>query len=98
MLGRSWLTMRTEDLLISARWLNQTSGRKPVAIHATGEAAPAALHAGYLESKLIADVQVQDGLTSWQELMSSREAYRHIHQAVHGVLQFYDLPDLANRH
>ena len=94
MLGRSWLAMRAEDLLISARWLARASGQKRVAIHATGEIVPAAWHAGYLEPELIADTQVADGLKSWRELMRSRDAYRHIHQAVHGALRFYDLPDL----
>lgn len=95
MLGRSWLAMRTEDLLISARWLAESSGKKQVEIAAAGETVPAALHAGYLEQELITDVQTKDGLTSWRELMTSREAYDHIHQAVYGVLRFYDLPDLA---
>lgn len=97
MLSRSWLTMRTEDLLVSARWLAESSQRKQAVIHATGETVPAALHAGYLEPDLIADVQTTDGLTSWRELMTNRDAYNHIHQAVYGALRFYDLPDLRRK-
>lgn len=97
MLGRSWVTMRTEDLLISARWLAEGSTSKHVSIHATGEIAPAAWHAGYLEPDLITDVQTTDGLSSWRELMTSRDAYDHIHQAVYGALRSYDLPDLQRK-
>lgn len=94
MLGRSWLAMRTEDLLVSARWLAEMSGQDTVMLQATGETAPAALHAGFLESGLLTRVTTKDGLRSWRGLMTNREAYLHIHQAVHGALQYYDLPDL----
>ena len=94
MLGRSWLTMRTEDLLSSARWLAASSNNKAVSLHASGEAAPAALHAGFLESELIVNVQTKDGLASWRKLMTSRDSYQHVHQAVDGALHVYDLPDL----
>lgn len=95
MLGRSWLTMRCEDLLTSGRWLAESSGWTQVMIHATGETAPAALHAGYLQPQLISSVQAENGLNSWQELMTSRKAYNHIHQAVYDALRYYDLPDLS---
>ena len=78
MLGRSWLTMRAEDLLITARWLAESSGGKQVAIHATGETVPAALHAGYLEPQLVTEVQTKDGLNSWRELMTNRHSQRRI--------------------
>jgi hypothetical protein len=94
MLGRSWLAMRTEDLLVSARWLAETSKQNTVMLQATGETIPAALHSGFLESVLLSKVTTKDGLTSWRGLMTDREAYPHIHQAVHGALRFYDLPDL----
>lgn len=94
MLGRSWLAMRTEDLLVSARWLAETSKQNTVMLQATGETIPAALHAGFLESVLLSKVTTKDGLTSWRGLMTDREAYPHIHQAVHGALRFYDLSDL----
>ena len=94
MLGRSWLTMRAEDLLVSARWLAQAEKVASVQLQADGEVAPAALHAAFLEPELIQDVETVDGLPSWRSLMTDRNAHRAIHQAVHGVLQFYDLPDL----
>jgi hypothetical protein len=94
MLGRSWLAMRTEDLLVSARWLAETSSHSTVMLQATGETVPSALHARFLESGLLSKATPKDGLTSWRQLMTEREAYPYIHQAVHGALLFYDLPDL----
>lgn len=94
MLGRSWLAMRAEDLLVSARWLAEAEGRTPVRLHAHGEVAPAALHAAFLEPDLIRGVELIDGLPSWRSLMTDRNAHREIHQAVHGALRHYDLPDL----
>ncbi len=93
-LGRSWLAMRTEDLLVSAGWLAEASKQNTVMLQATGETIPAALHAGFLKSVLLWKVTTKDGLTSWRGLMTDREADPHIHQAVHGALRYYDLSDL----
>lgn len=97
MLGRNWLAMRSEDLLLCSRWLAETCGRNSVALRARGEVVPAALHAYFLEPQLISDITTIDGLSSWRQLMNDREADMHIHQVVHGSLQYYDLPDLRNR-
>jgi hypothetical protein len=94
MLGRNWLAMRTEDLLITARWLANEEGQASVRLAAYGELGPAAKHAAALEGDLIASLRVEGGLASWRQLMTSAEAYPHIHNAVHGVLRHYDLPDL----
>jgi hypothetical protein len=96
MLGRSWMTMRSEDLIVCARWLAEEFKRESVNLDATGECVPAALHARFLEPELIGRVTVRDGLTSWRQLMTDREPHTHIHQAVHGALQFYDLPNLKS--
>lgn len=64
-------------------------------LQAMDEAVPAARHARFLEPGLIPKVTTHNGLTSWRQLMTEREAFLHIHQAIHGALQFYDLPDLS---
>jgi dienelactone hydrolase len=94
MLGRSWLAMRTEDLLAAARWLAEEEERPSIQLSAHGELGPAARHAVALEAELIDSLQVEGGLESWRQLMTSPDAYPHIHNAVHGVLRHYDLPDL----
>ena len=95
MLGRSWLAMRAEDLLVCARWLRNLKGDM-VHLVAHGEIGPAALHAAALESELFASVRVKDHLTSWRQLMREVDANRHLHNAVHGALRHYDLPDLMS--
>uniref|UniRef100_UPI00261704A6 alpha/beta hydrolase family protein n=1 Tax=uncultured Gimesia sp. TaxID=1678688 RepID=UPI00261704A6 len=94
MLGRCWLGMRTEDLLVCSRWLKEQQQAKSVRLTANGEIGPAAQHAAALEPELISTVLTKNDLTSWRELMTSREAQKHLHNAVQNVLRYYDLPDL----
>lgn len=94
MLGRCWLGMRTEDILVSARWFSQQHGGKSVALTADGETGPPALHAAALEPELISRLELQDSLPSWRSLMTHTSAHGHIHNAVHDALRHYDLPDL----
>jgi hypothetical protein len=94
MLGRNWLAMRTEDMIVAARWLAEEEDQSSIRLAAYGEFGPAARHAAALEGELIGPLQVEGGLTSWRQLMTSTDAYPHIHNAVHGVLRHYDLPDL----
>ena len=94
MLGRNWLAMRTEDLLVCARWMAETEQSREVSLTAFGEVGPSAIHAAFLEPDLIADLVVEGGLRSWRQLMAETESSQHIHQAVRGALRFYDLPDL----
>ena len=96
MLGRCWLAMRAEDLLVCARWLAAQQGTDSVRVVAAGEIGPAALHAAALEPMWITSVFVDDGLTSWRHLLTDTNAYAHLHNAVHGALRHYDLPDLRN--
>lgn len=94
MLGRCWLGMRSEDLLVCGRWLSQQNDGESIRLAADGEIGPAALHAAALEPELFKAPQVRDGLTSWRELMTSTKAHPHLHNAVHGALRYYDLNDL----
>ncbi|WP_291169108.1 acetylxylan esterase [Gimesia sp.] len=94
MLGRCWLGMQAEDLLVSARWLQSQHKANQVELHSEGELVPAALHAAALEPKLISQLQWDEGLNPWHELLTSREAFPHLHLAVQNVLSYYDLPDL----
>jgi hypothetical protein len=75
--------------------LAENEDQSSIRLAAHGELGPAARHAAALESELIDSLHVQGGLPSWRQLMTSADAYPHIHNAVHGVLRHYDLPDLA---
>ena len=94
MLGRCWLGMRSEDLLVSARWLKEQQGAESVLLIADGEIGPAALHAAALEPQLISTTEVKNSLASWRELVASTDAHSHLHNAVQNGLRYYDLPDL----
>ncbi|QDT26394.1 Acetyl xylan esterase (AXE1) [Gimesia panareensis] len=94
MLGRCWLGMRAEDLLICARWLKDDSRSDSVHLTAEGELTPAALHAAALEPELISRLTSRKGLASWRSLMTEPDAHQHIHNAVQAGLRYYDLPDL----
>jgi dienelactone hydrolase len=94
MLGRCWLGMRAEDLLVGARWLMEENDATSVRIHSDGEVGPAAVHAWALESELVSGADARDGLDSWKSLMTDRNAYPHLPNAVQGALRVYDLPEL----
>lgn len=94
MLGRCWLGMQSEDLLVTAHWFAKQSGSSSIELIADGYLAPAALHTVALEPELITDVSTMDGLTTWQSLMTHTDAHSHLHATVPGALKFYDLPDL----
>lgn len=96
MLGRSWLGMRTEDLLVCARWLSNEKDSKTIQLIADGDVGPCALHASYVEPELVSKVTTQNCVNSWRDLMKAQDAHAHQHIAVQNALRFYDLPDLIN--
>lgn len=94
MLGRSWLGLRTEDLLTCARWLKTQQQAESLRLVTGGELTPAGLHAAALEPALISELTARGGIPSWRSLMKTPDAHQHIHNAVHAGLRYYDLPDL----
>ncbi|MCB1092935.1 MAG: hypothetical protein KDL87_15465, partial [Verrucomicrobiae bacterium] len=95
MLGDGYLAMRSRDLISVAKSLKATGDSPAIHLHAAGEFVPAALHAAALEPDLFEGVTLHGGLRSWETLMNSRNPIPEWHNAVHGVLKFYDLPDLV---
>ena len=95
MLGRSWLGMRGEDVMVSARWLRDKHDTKSIRLVAIGDVGPPALHAAALEPELVANLELKESLESWRELMRAKDAHKHIYNAVHDALRYYDLPDLV---
>jgi len=94
LLGKSYLGMRTEDVLVCARHLANTNGRNPVHLVAIGETGPAALHAAAMEPALFASLRLERSIRSWSDVVRHPEAKGQIMNAVHGALRVYDLPDL----
>lgn len=97
LLGKSYVGMRAEDVLVAARFLagyRVQSGPRPVHLVAVGEVAIPALHAAALEPGLFAEAQFDRMVTSWSGVVRTPLSRHQLVNAVHGALSVYDLPDL----
>jgi dienelactone hydrolase len=94
LLGRSFVGMRAEDILVCARHAATISG-PAVDLVAVGAAGVPALHAAAVEPQLFATVKLVRTLVSWTNVVESRITRDQLINAVHGALAVYDLPDLA---
>jgi dienelactone hydrolase len=94
LLGRSYVGMRAEDVLVCARLLGERSER-PVDVVAVGAACVPVLHAAALEPQLFASARLVRGLASWANVIELGRSRNQLVNAVHGALGLYDLPDLA---
>ncbi len=94
-LGRSYVGMRAEDILVCARWLVAQHKTESVVIHATGNIAVPALHAAAMEPQLVEALHLDQALASWQYVVHQRPTYNQLINTVHGALRSYDLTDLT---
>ena len=94
LLGRSYVGMRAEDVLVCARLLRQ---KRPgsVSLIAIGHVSVPALHAAALEPDLFGSVKLTRSLISWSNLIEVGRSYNQLVNTVHGALTVYDLPNLA---
>lgn len=98
LLGKSMLGMRAEDTLVAARYLaTWEADGKPAKVEllAEGVTGPPALHAAALEPELFGRVSLRNTLRSWEDVVRSSVPQGELVNAVHGVLETYDLPQLA---
>lgn len=95
LLGQSLVGLRTEDILRAVRWAADTPEAPQVHLVATGELTVPALHAAALEPERFASVELEEGLTSWTDVVDTPLTANQIPNVVHGALRLYDLPDLA---
>ncbi|MCL2743602.1 MAG: hypothetical protein FWE67_07110 [Planctomycetaceae bacterium] len=90
LLGKSYVGMRTEDLLAVAREL---SG--PVELAASGETVGlVALHAAALEPVLFSGITLDKPVRNWSDVVKEGDSPYPITNIVHGALLEYDVPDL----
>ena len=97
MLGRSYLAMRAEDILVCAGFLaGYQAGGQPNSVHllSIGRVGPSALHAAALEPNLFTSTTLQNCLISWSNVVNTPMAKNQYVNIVHGALRIYDLPDL----
>jgi len=97
LLGRSYVGMRAEDILLGARQLLSSSERKPARVDliAVGHTGIPALHAAALEPDLFGSVKLIRTLSSWSDIIESGRSSNQLVNTVHGALSRYDLGDLA---
>ena len=71
LLGRSYVGMRTEDILICARYMtkNERHNSKRVKMIAVGNVGVPALHAAVLEPNLFFKVEISQMVTSWTDVV-----------------------------
>jgi dienelactone hydrolase len=97
LLGRSYLGMRAEDVLLCARFLRDSSRQQaaPVDLVAVGHVGVPALHAAALEPDMFSSAKLIRSLISWSGIIESGLSSNQLVNTVHGALTTYDLPDLA---
>jgi hypothetical protein len=95
LLGRSYVGMRAEDVLICARFLSEEK-TGPVDIVTVGNMGVPALHAAALEPNLFNSVKLVRSLSSWSSVIESGCSLNQQVNTVHGALKTYDLPNLAD--
>ncbi|MDR2439251.1 MAG: acetylxylan esterase [Planctomycetaceae bacterium] len=95
LLGKSYVGMRTEDLLVVTRWLSETHSVQKSEIVACGETVGLiALHAAALEPALFSGVKLDKPVRSWYDVVQAGCSFYPITNLVHGALLEYDVPDL----
>lgn len=94
LLGRSYVGMRAEDILVCARFLRQQQA-ETVELVAAGNITIPVLHAAALEPELFNSVELTGMLSSWSNVIEQGRSYNQQVNAVHGALRTYDLPNLA---
>ena len=98
LLGRSYVGMRAEDLLVCARYAAErvtTNRDRTVSLVAIGNVGIAALHAAALEPDLFQSVAISRTLISWSDVIHRRLSKDLMAGLVHGALTHYDLPNLV---
>jgi dienelactone hydrolase len=96
-LGRSLLSMRAgeiETAVLSIARRSRDSVR-PLHLVATRAAGPAGLHAAIVLKDQVQEVTIANSLISWSAVVRSPISVNQLTNVVPGVLQYYDLPDLA---
>ncbi len=97
-MGRSYVAMRAEDILICARYAigsSEPAQEQGIELIAVGNVGVAALHAAALEPKLFKTVTLSKTLWAWSNIIGAKMSDNQLINTVHGALTSYDLGDLA---
>ncbi len=95
--GRPLMGQRVEDLLVALEFLakHDSVDRDQIHLLGVGRVGPVALHAAAIEPRF-KSVTLRNSIGSWTEdVVAQPRAPQLLELAVPGVLEHYDLPDLA---
>jgi len=100
LLGDSLVAKRVEDVLNSADFVAyyQKPRQQPRRVHlvAEGQSGIVALHAAALHPELFASVTLKQTPALWTSIVGSSSPAGQLDSTVHGVLRYWDLPDLES--
>jgi hypothetical protein len=99
LLGKSMVGMRTEDVLVAARFLSEWKQRDnadPIQLVAEGIAIPPAFHAAALENSLFTSLKLSGACPTWKDIVVDPANTGRLADTIHGALRVYDLPDLVD--
>lgn len=94
LLGRSYVGMRAEDILVCTRFLSQEKAGS-IDLITKGNVGVPALHAAALEPDLFNSIKLIRSLSSWSSIIKSGCSFNQQVNAIHGALRTYDLPNLV---
>ncbi len=97
LLGRTHVGMRAEDIMVCARWLQETQSPQNAAPEwiAVGHLGIPTLHAAVVSPNLLERVTLVRPFVSWTNAVELGVNMLPLVATVHGALRVYDLPDLA---
>lgn len=95
-LSRPLLGQRVQDVLAIMKHFHSQDAKSEISFHliGVGAAGPVALHAAALESR-VKKVTLENALISWSSVVHTPVSINQLTNVVPGVLQYYDLPELA---
>ncbi len=93
MVGHTLPGLRIDDTIHAMDWLSQAFKGTPVTIDGVGGMAPVALQAAALDERITA-VRVENAALSWRDAVARPIARDLPVNAIPGVLEAYDLPDV----
>ncbi|MCI0456939.1 MAG: acetylxylan esterase [Gemmataceae bacterium] len=95
-LNRPLLGQRVHDLLAVVESLTKDKGTtgRPLHVVGVGAAGPVVLHAAVLDPRL-GEITLERSLLSWTAVARTPITFNQLTNVVPGVLEVYDLPDLA---
>lgn len=97
LLGKTYVGMRTEDLLAVCKWTMEKYSTEKVELCAMGDTTSlVALHAKTIEPDMFSNLILDRNPRSWDDVVQVGCSYYPITNLVHGALLEYDVPDLMN--